>query len=589
MNGKVRHRLKLRHKILLIFIIAWAVSICAIGFFTIYGRIHDRRNAEIRTDAANLSVCRSQLEKNLENVNLTAIRFAINNSVSEMMSGNFTTLPEEEQQRILTNVNLLLYDNEYRAVFRMGFSAAFVCEDGRVYANPTMYIRTVDPAQAGLINLPDPAKLPFGYTISCNEISAEEDSPTYAQYVRGFYLKNSDEHGAIVLLLPNELLTSPFAGVTDRTWALVGKDGHIIASNDEDVIRRDAGEAYGVKKLMDPENGSSGYEMTGKYLISYTRDDTYDLTCLIVTTHAQILGNATGYILGIVLTTILAGIVLIWLSWYLSRRFTAPLEKLGNIMQQAEDGNMDVRMHADSDDEIGRISANFDRMLGRLQTMMNDISRVEKEKRDAEMTIMELQIKPHFLYNTLSSIIWLASEEENERVIDITKALAMFYRIALSEGQEHISVQNEVDNCRYYTKIQLYRYQNKFVVEYDIDPQIGEQLVPKLILQPLVENSINHGMKLRADNSGIIRVTGHKEKDQIIFEVADNGDAVTEDELEAVNASLEDGTSGIGTSSVHNRIRSYYGREYGLHYERKDGFTIARVNIPEGKKADSEI
>jgi two-component system sensor histidine kinase YesM len=286
----------------------------------------------------------------------------------------------------------------------------------------------------------------------------------------------------------------------------------------------------------------------------------------------------------IVTMLMLAGFVffiLLALAWYLSKRFTSPLNKLEEIMIQSEQGDLSVRMNPRYDDEIGRLGRHFDRMIEKLVLLMENNKKIEEEKRRDELRILQLQINPHFLYNTFSSIIWLANERQIDEVIDITKSLSLYYRIALSSGYEWISVGDEVLHVRNYINIQQYRYQDEFKFEWELQEGMENYTILKLVLQPLVENAIYHGAKTLSDGSAVIGLRGYLLEDVMIFEISDNGQEMSEEKAEDLNRDLsQNERRGIGTSNVNNRIRLHYGDSYGLRFLRKNGRTIARITIP---------
>jgi|GEM_PF-6425235 len=586
---KVRHTLQLRHKILLVFAMTWAVAIIVIGIVSLYGRIKENRHAEIEKNAVTLNACKTAAQNNIDAVNLTAMEFTLNDNVSQLMSSDFTGRQQQEQNRIINRIDMSIYTNAYRTIFKTGLSIGFFCQDGRVYANPQYHIRRVDndPEDASIIGRPV-TDGNTSYEIKRNDIFKRKDNDVNAVYLRSFRVRGSSgETGTIALIIPRGFLTEGFGRVTDRDWAVLDRTGIIIESGDPENIGKPSASVYGFSRQPDDYSDESGSISNKAGIVSYAHDEKNNLTYMIFTPQSVILKPLEAYVGIMILICIGIILVLFGLSWYLSRRFTQPLDRLQGIMKEAEQGNLDVRVNPTSDDEIGRIGASFDRMIHKLSISVKDIQRVEQENRRAEMKIMELQLKPHFLYNTLSSIIWLANADRISEVIDITKSLALFYRVTLADGHEEILAGDELGNVKNYANIQHYRYQDKFKVYYDVSKEIDGCLVPKLILQPLVENSINYGMKPRGDTHGLIRIRGYLESNELIFEVIDNGEEASEESIEALNHRLEEKTSGIGTGNVYGRV-NHYGEQYRLVYIRKDGNTIARINLPVKRVTDDE-
>lgn len=284
-------------------------------------------------------------------------------------------------------------------------------------------------------------------------------------------------------------------------------------------------------------------------------------------------------------------IVLLYLSWYLSQRLVKPLNKLENLMNCVEQGDYTVRMNPHYDDEVARIGRHFDQMVMKTDALIKNNQAIEKEKRRYELNVLQLQINPHFLYNTLSSIIWLANENKNNEVIDITKSLAIYYRLALSSGKEIVSVNDEILHAKNYINIQQYRYQDEFTVTYDFEEAVYTKTMPKLVLQPLIENAIYHGVKTREEPGAKIVIKGYIKEPNMVFDVADNGSMLDATTLEKLNESLRLNLSmGVGTSNVNRRIILHYGEAYGLHFVRENGWTIARIAFPiEVREAYDEV
>ena len=212
---------------------------------------------------------------------------------------------------------------------------------------------------------------------------------------------------------------------------------------------------------------------------------------------------------------------------------------------------------------------------------MEQLRESEHEKRGAELRALEMQINPHFMYNTLSTIVWLASEEKNEEVIDITKMLSRYLRQSLSDGREFIPVKDEIEHVRTYIRIQSTRYGDILKCHFDIQPETEAILMPKLMLQPLVENAIYHGVKERRDSNGVIRVCARLEDHALCLEVWDNGN-IDQRRCDQLNDALRSGKGiGIGTSTIDSRLKLYYPDAATLRFRKQDCWTVAAIRIPE--------
>ncbi|MGN8771886.1 sensor histidine kinase [Paenibacillus barengoltzii] len=228
------------------------------------------------------------------------------------------------------------------------------------------------------------------------------------------------------------------------------------------------------------------------------------------------------------------------------------------------------------------MSKRFNLMLRRIRELMDQIIQEQEAKRKSELDVLQSQINPHFLYNTLNSVTRLAELGRNEEVVTTITSLSRFFRISLSKGKHIISVQDELEHVRHYLIIQTIRFKNKFRYEIRADEAALKCSTLKLILQPLVENAIHHGIEKSAEE-GFIDIEARLEGDNLIFRILDNGIGMTSDTVEKLlsgNIRSERG-SGVGVRNVQERITLYYGPGYGLHFESEpeEGTTVT-ITIP---------
>ncbi|MGN1139917.1 MAG: sensor histidine kinase [Oliverpabstia sp.] len=245
-------------------------------------------------------------------------------------------------------------------------------------------------------------------------------------------------------------------------------------------------------------------------------------------------------------------------------------------------GNVEV----DSRNEIGSLTETFNVMTQKIQELMVQIIEEQQAKRKSELKALQSQINPHFLYNTLDSIIWMAEEGKNEEVVVMTASLAKLFRQIISNEEEEISIFQEVEYCRNYLIIQKMRYKDKLEFEIDLDPDIKGEKIIKLVLQPLIENAIYHGLKYK-ESKGMLMLKGYGQGDDIIFEIIDNGVGMDQDTMEHIfeRHKVNYRSNGVGVYNVERRIRLSYGQEYGISYESELGKgTVATVKIPKERR-----
>jgi Predicted signal transduction protein with a C-terminal ATPase domain len=268
------------------------------------------------------------------------------------------------------------------------------------------------------------------------------------------------------------------------------------------------------------------------------------------------------------------------ISFYMSSSISRPIHKLYTMMNKVGKGDFNVTSTYESKDEIGVLNLHFNNMVRQINKLIQDVYQEQLLKQKEEMKSLKMQINPHFLYNTLESINWLARANGATDVSKMVKALGDLMRTSIG-GEDFISLEEEIKNIRNYIVIQKYRYGERLTVDFNIDSLVLHVRVPKLIIQPLVENSIVHGIEKRHEN-GVILIESHIEEDNVIISVTDNGNGIKSDELESIlNEEIGRNQTKIGLINIHRRIRLYYGEEYGVTIQSKfhEG-TKASIHIP---------
>lgn len=252
----------------------------------------------------------------------------------------------------------------------------------------------------------------------------------------------------------------------------------------------------------------------------------------------------------------------------LSKVMVNGLEKLRANMEQVENGNMEIMVESDSKDEVGTLIRGFGKMIIQIKALIEDVYESRIIQKDYEMKALQAQINPHFLYNTLSLINWMALEVDQEEISKITLSLSTFYRTALNKGKNILLVRDEIKNMKSYLDIQLMMHDYEFDVDVQIDEDILDYQILNLLLQPLIENAIDHGIDLKNEERGCIHILGKKENDDIIISVTDNGIGMEQDKVDII---LTNQSKGYGVRNVNERIKFYYGEKYELNIESQVG------------------
>lgn len=269
---------------------------------------------------------------------------------------------------------------------------------------------------------------------------------------------------------------------------------------------------------------------------------------------------------------------------YISSRITTPIRKLELSVNEIEKGNLNAKVDAEGSYEIRHLGQSVQNMAKQIQVLMADIVSEHEKKRKQEFDTLQSQINPHFLYNTLDIIVWMIENEKPDQAVKAVTALARFFRISLSRGKSIITVKDELEHVRNYLMIQHMRFKNRFSYTIEAEDEVLDLASLKLMLQPLVENAIYHGMEFM-DGDGEIFISAWKEGEDLYLKVSDNGLGMTEEQVARLFSDTphtgSSRGSGIGVKNVNERIRLYFGSEYGLSIESEpDEGTVVTIHLP---------
>lgn len=372
-------------------------------------------------------------------------------------------------------------------------------------------------------------------------------------------------------------------------YYIVDGEGMIISSNNsEDILSYVDNGRWEIMKHQD------------SYVMNTTNIDGKEIiqSSLIFETHDWRLINEiridelTSEILKvsrlIVIVAVFALVLAIIGAIILSKSIASPIIVLAKHMSRIRDGNLNKLVEVDSYDEIGVLSKGLNMMLVRISDLLTSIKEEQTKKREYELALIQEQIKPHFFYNTLELIYIFCKSGDGERASKATKALGDFYRVALSNGRELITLGEEINNLNSYLYIQQMRYSDLFNFTISVDEKLKEYIIPKLTLQPLVENAIYHGLK-ESRGYGSIHISGYIEGQLIHIVVADNGVGMEETQLQKIMSS-ESHEQHFGMRSVNERIKLYFGENYGLKIKSKQNEgTQITIIIPNHVRGEQHV
>ena len=399
--------------------------------------------------------------------------------------------------------------------------------------------------------------------------------------------------GVILLDIRHDIIQSSINGVT------IGEKGFVFVMDQEDniVYTPVNGIVYRVNpkwvKAMEP---MSVQIQGGSYQIRSELSPYTGWRTVGVFSMDEVMSSVNTIVYILFTCVIISLVLVVIVSFKFSRTLTNPIFKLKRLMKQAESGDLTVRFNFQHNDEIGELGQSFNHMIARIDQLIQMVYVEQENKRTAEMKSLQEQIKPHFLYNTLDTISWMARDYDAEDIVRLVDALTNMFRIGLSHGKDIITVKEEITHVSNYLYIQKIRYKDKLNYVIHVDESLYAIEVPKLILQPLVENAIYHGVKAKR-GGGTITITGVPEGENLVFTVQDDGAGMLQEKVEELNRrmserSVLDEKKSFGLFYIRERIQLCYGTGYGVHVESALGEgTRVTITLPlyqKPKKFDEE-
>lgn len=374
------------------------------------------------------------------------------------------------------------------------------------------------------------------------------------------YIYLIDQSGGILWHPQQDLI---YAGLKEENVAqiLAAEDGYVLA-----------GKGAARRLYVSSRSASTGWTAVG---VAYTQELLRSQD-RIYTTYFLIAAGAL--------------IFALVFSLQLSASIAGPIRRLTQTMRRVEDGDLRVRCQVSSHTELGQLSDSFNHMIAKTADLMDERLRIEEQKRKSEWKALQAQIQPHFLYNTLDSIIWMSHAGRNAEVVEMTSALALLLRSSIGDGSDTNTLRKEIAHVRSYLTIQKMRYDEKLQYEIDLDPQTEDCLLPKFVLQPLVENAIYHGIKVK-QSGGTVRIESLLEEDRLLITVEDDGVGMTQEQLQTILEKKESDaeSSKIGVYNVNERLQLFFGEAADMKYYSTPGKrTMVMLVLPIVREKEGE-
>ena len=420
------------------------------------------------------------------------------------------------------------------------------------------------------------------------------DDPSYRYHwvvslSRSVELTNNGDTMQGVLLVDmnyssiKQLLEKANQDISKEYVYLMDRNGEIIYHPKQNLIRtgllsEDNREASGYEDDTIRERFMGEKRMVTVKTISYTG---WKLVSIVPMETFSMGMEETRYL--VILLVALALLATVILNQLVSARIAKPLKKLNDSVKEWESGNLNPDIYVGGSLEVVHLGKTLQSTVAQIHQLMKDIVTEQEEKRKSELDALQSQINPHFLYNTLDSIVWMITGERYKEAVFMTTQLGSLFRVSLSRGKTIISIEDEIRHAKNYMGIQKIRYKNAFQVIFQVEPEVEQCCTVKLVLQPLLENAIYYGMEYM-DGEGEILVKGYKKDGDIYLEVEDNGLGMPEEEaarLLTEKPRERKRGSGVGLINVDSRIRLRFGKEYGLIIESHpdEGMKVT-IHIP---------
>ncbi len=378
--------------------------------------------------------------------------------------------------------------------------------------------------------------------------------------------------------------------LVESGYVFIENNGKVIFSPGDPELQGYSADITKNSELLNAESGSFITNLNNtNYVVTYKTSAITGWKIVGVSPEAVMTRDIS--MMGNVLFWLIASIIIIivMLTVYLTNVISDPIKELRGLMKRASENDLSIYAEIKTRDEIGQLASSFNKMINKIKELMSKVVEDQLKIRKMEMKAMQELIKPHFVYNTLDSIIGLLEQNRNEDAMNMIASLGKFFRTSLSHGREVVLIREEIDHIRSYLMIQQFRFSNKFDYMFELDEDILKLKTIKLILQPLVENCIYHGVR-NLTKKGLIVINGYIKDEQVFFEISDNGEGITEDKIQHINKimsgeeTVEDENIYFGIRNVNDRIKLNFGAAYGLRYQSMIAVgTKVIVSIPQVK------
>ncbi|WP_052339338.1 cache domain-containing sensor histidine kinase [Gorillibacterium massiliense] len=364
---------------------------------------------------------------------------------------------------------------------------------------------------------------------------------------------------------------------------IIDQSRYVIYDSNKEYLTKQLPNDSWLSKMVGDQGDYIADYYGEKSMIVYNRSTITNWTVVVTVPLTELTRDVqTSRVQNLVASLFLTGLAMC-LSVIVAFAITRSLRTLIRLMKNVQMGDLDVEFPVTYRDEVGRLGRQFNRMIERIRMLIQENFEIGERKKQAEINALQSQINPHFLYNTLETIRMTAEINDDEEVADMTRLLGKMLRYSISKGSDLVKFEQELEHLKHYILLQQYRYPGKLRIEYDIPEDMESVRVLKLILQPIVENAIFHGME-SSRSFLLIKVSVEVSEQELKIRIQDNGKGMELSELKQLRKRLEQpGTDkrGIGLGNVNERLKMHYGVQYGLEIDSEAGLgTEVKIKMP---------
>ena len=404
-------------------------------------------------------------------------------------------------------------------------------------------------------------------------------------------IKNPDDLSEDIGFLRIDFRKSIIQDIIDKINPLddvfsfvINSDNKIIASSRDlkDLYDNSSIDLELIKSAAQFSNQLTTFD-DGKFYLQSAAIDKTDWYMVNVLPKSSILSTIKtqrNYLFIIVILNIIMAIIL---AAYLVKVINKRLFQVIDGMRQVPNGHLNNYIENDSSDEVGELIDNYNYMISKMSVLIDEQYKLGKEVKNAELKALQSQINPHFLYNTLDMINWMAHKNMNKEISIAVKNLAKFYKLSLNKGKDIVTIKDEVEHSKLYVNLQNMRYDNRITLITKLDESLMNCSIPKITFQPIIENSINHGILGRGMENGSILISGYISQGNLIIQISDDGIGIEKEVLPLIlkDNNLQTKGSGYGLKNINQRIKLLYGESYGLSFTSNYGFgTTVEITLP---------